>query len=150
MSTRPRSLTDVPSKKLCEIYCRRYTDSGEQQVETLFSDAGDTEDVVYRQKKALKGILSLRDPDNVDTFAELVEMMQFCMTAPDIPKIVTLLAQEHADHLRCILLSRQMAPNLKKLLNAHNNSHNEQMMETFSPYLGYRNRFLSLYPFLET
>lgn len=85
--------------------------SGELEHEATFSNMTDVGSC--RQKRALEGVSSLRDAENAGTFIQFIDMIHFCMVAPDIPKCVSLLVQNHAKDLRELLRSRQLAPKLK-------------------------------------
>ncbi|KAL7892378.1 hypothetical protein HDV63DRAFT_415127 [Trichoderma sp. SZMC 28014] len=122
--TRPGSapLEDLPFQTaFYKLLSALHRLCGELERETLFSDMTDVRS--YRQKMALEGVSLLRDAANAPTFIQFIDMMHFCMVAPEIPKDVTSKVQEHAEDLREILRLRQLAPKLKRLLDKHANRH---------------------------
>ncbi|PNP39776.1 hypothetical protein TGAMA5MH_08295 [Trichoderma gamsii] len=124
--TRPGSapLEDLPFQTVFyKLLSALHKLCGALEHEPLFSDMTDVRS--WRQKMALEGVSSLRDAANAHTFIHFIDMIHFCMLAPEIPRCVTLLVQKHAEDLRELLRARQLAPKLKTLLNAHANRHNE-------------------------
>lgn len=126
MGTRPglAPLEDLPFQTVFyKLLSALHRLCGEMEHETLFSNMTDVRSLV--QKRSLEGVSSLRDAENARTFIQFIDMIHFCMVAPEIPRCVTLLVQKHAEDLRELLRARQLAPKLKTLLNAHANRHNE-------------------------
>lgn len=128
MATRPGRLADAQLRKAMRLLLSAlHRLCGATENEILFSEERDAEDeATHLRKDALKATASLRDADHADAFNQFVDMIEVCMMVPNISAFVSSLAQEHARQLQCLLPLRQLAQNLKELLDSRSDELDER------------------------
>jgi hypothetical protein len=127
MATRPIRLADAPLRKAMRLLISAlHRLCGATEDEALFSEERDAEEeATSLQSDALKATASLRDPDHADTFVQFVDTIELHMMARNITGAMSSMVEEHARQLQSLLRSRQLAQNLKKLLDSRSDEIDE-------------------------